>query len=189
MLGECRKWSTLTRLVDSGFYLMVASHLVFCDSYCQAWVIFLKIVIFLSKNIYNFASSSYFFDMEYTCFSKIKKTKTGTLDKDFVRCTPLKLIYLDAKNQLNYWTLNVSMKSLSSVCKSVCLSVCLPFVRPSVTNFSEDRIIIFSDILHESWPWYLGTDEARFLKKNKHWRPKFGSNGPKSSPKWVLPSY
>ena len=33
---ECDKRSTLTRLVDSGFHLMVARQLVFCDSYYKA---------------------------------------------------------------------------------------------------------------------------------------------------------
>ena len=49
------------------------------------------------------------------------------------------------------------MKSLTSACPSVC---------PPVTKFSQDWIIIFSDIVHDhSLPWYLVTDEARFLEK------------------------
>ena len=51
------------------------------------------------------------------------------------------------------------MKSLSSVCP---LSV-----RRAVTKFSHDWIMSFSDIVNDdSWPWYLVTDEARFLNKN-----------------------
>ena len=54
------------------------------------------------------------------------------------------------------------LKSLSSICLSAC-----PSVRPSVTKFSQDCIIRFdSDIvLHDSWPWYLVTDKARYLTK------------------------
>ena len=68
-----------------------------------------------------------------------------------------------------------SMKSLLSVC-------------PSVTKFSQNWIIrsldhwIIFDIVHNSWPWYLVTDEARFLKKI--WPPEFGPNRTKSGPKW-----
>ena len=34
-----------------------------------------------------------------------------------------------------------------------------------------------------SWPWYQGTDETRFLKKTFWQQPKFESNWPKSGPK------
>ena len=60
-----------------------------------------------------------------------------------------------------------------------CPSVCLCFrwsVRTS-QNFLKIGSLVFSDIVHDdNWPWYLVTDEARFLKKN-FWRPKSG-------PKW-----
>ena len=46
----------------------------------------------------------------------------------------------------------------------------------SVTTFSQDWISFFSDIVHDdSWPWYLATDEARFLKKNSG-GPNLGQN-------------
>ena len=49
------------------------------------------------------------------------------------------------------------MKSRSSACQSVHLSL----------NFFKIGSLIFSDVVHDnSWPWYLVTDEARFLKKN-----------------------
>ena len=37
-------------------------------------------------------------------------------------------------------------------------------VRPFVTKFSQDWYISFSDIVHcDSWPWFLVTDNDRFL--------------------------
>ena len=61
------------------------------------------------------------------------------------------------------------MKSLLSVRPSVrCTSVC-----PSL-SFLKIGPLDFSDIVHDdSWPWYLVTDEAWFLKK-KIDGPKFG---------------
>ena len=48
------------------------------------------------------------------------------------------------------------MKSLSSVC---------PSVHPSL-SFLKIGSLVLSDIVHDdSWPWYLVTNEARFLKK------------------------
>ena len=72
-----------------------------------------------------------------------------------------------------------------SVCLSVSLSVCLYVyeitlvrrsvrlsVRPSL-SFLKIGSLVFSNIVYyDSWPWYLVTDEARFLK-NKIWRPEF----------------
>ena len=53
------------------------------------------------------------------------------------------------------------MKSLLSVCPSVYSSV-----RP-LLSFLKIGSLVFSDIIHDdSWPWYLLTDRARFLKKN-----------------------
>ena len=60
-----------------------------------------------------------------------------------------------------------SMKSLSSVCLSVCSSL----------NFLKIGSLVFSHIVHDDmWPWYLMTDEVRFLKKKTNWRPEFGPN-------------
>ena len=120
------------------------SQVIHFDSSSRFWVLFngrkssclLRFILSSLSDIFknsNFLIKEYLRLCSSSYFSKIKKTKTGTLDKDFVRCTPLKLIYLDAKSQLNYWTLNVSMKSLSSVCKSVCPSVYRSYVRPSLT--------------------------------------------------------
>ena len=39
-----------------------------------------------------------------------------------------------------------------------------PSVRPSL-NFFKIESLVFSDIVLDDWPWYLVTDEARFLKK------------------------
>ena len=93
---------------------------------------------------------------------------------------------LDSRTLQNEWDIrhsmlvcrvlwNISCQSvLLSLCWFVCLSVC-----PSVTKSSQDWIIsFFSDIVHgDSWPWYIVTDEARFLKKKK----VFGAKGPESS--------
>ena len=80
-----------------------------------------------------------------------------------------------------YWMVEVirqcSMKSLSFVSPSL-----YPSVRPSL-NLLKIRLSFFSDIVHhDSWPRYLVTDGARFLKK-KFWRPGFGPKWLKSSPK------
>ena len=83
------------------------------------------------------------------------------------------------------WRLDVS-RAASYEITLVCLSVC-PSVRPSVhpsLSFLKIGSLVFSDIVRDdSWPWYLVTDEARFLKKKKIWRPKFGPNGSKLGPK------
>ena len=51
----------------------------------------------------------------------------------------------------------------------------LPSVCPSITKFSQDWIISFFDIVHDdSWPWYLVTDEDRFLKKKKEKKNQIG---------------
>ena len=59
------------------------------------------------------------------------------------------------------------------------------YSRPSVRTsliFLKTGSLAFSDIVpDDSWPLYLVTNEARFLKKKKkNWRPGFG---PKSGPK------
>ena len=52
------------------------------------------------------------------------------------------------------------VKSLSFVCLSVCLSFRLSL------SFLKIGSLVFSGIVHDdSWPWYLVTEEARFLKK------------------------
>ena len=54
--------------------------------------------------------------------------------------------------------------------------------RPSNHSILKIGSIVFSDIVQDdSWPWYLVTDKARFLRK-KIWQPKFGANRPKSRP-------
>ena len=53
---------------------------------------------------------------------------------------------------------------ITLVSPSVCLSV-RTSVRPSL-NFLKIESLVFSNILCDySWPWYLVTDEAQFLKK------------------------
>ena len=58
---------------------------------------------------------------------------------------------------------------------SVFWNHCRPSVRPSVRprlSFLKIGLFVFSDIIHDDiWPWYLVTDEARFVKKN--WQPEF----------------
>ena len=69
-----------------------------------------------------------------------------------------KLIFILDAQTLVGWC---PMKSLLSYCLSLCLAV-----RPSVTKFSQDWITSFFDIVDDdSWPWYLETGGARFLKK------------------------
>ena len=58
---------------------------------------------------------------------------------------------------------------------SVCLFVC-PSVHLSLT-FLKLGPLVFSDIVHDdNWPWYVKTDEARFLKK-KNSGLNFGRRG------------
>ena len=86
MLEECRRISTLACLVDLGFYLMFASHLVCSDLYCKT--LMTDILEKRSKFIYlrtfdDFsASPSQIFDMKYPCFFKIRKRK---IKNDFLR--------------------------------------------------------------------------------------------------------
>ena len=59
----------------------------------------------------------------------------------------------------SYWTLNVSQRASCEI-TLVRLSVC-----PSL-KISQDWMISFFWFLHDdTLPWYLVTDEARFLKK------------------------
>ena len=70
------------------------------------------------------------------------------------------------------------------MCNTI-LEMCLDARRQSDSNFSQDWIIIFSDILHDdSWPWYLVIDETKFKKKKKWW-PEFGLKWGFSTFSWV----
>ena len=64
------------------------------------------------------------------------------------------------------WMLHFSQTAsyeIILISQFVCLSL-----SPSVTKFSKDVSLVFSDIvLNDSWPWYLVTHRARFLKKKK----------------------
>ena len=61
----------------------------------------------------------------------------------------------------SYWTLDVT-RTASYEITFVPLSV-----RPSL-SFLKNGALVFSNIVHDdSWPWYLLTDEARFLKEKK----------------------
>ena len=77
---------------------------------------------------------------------------------------------------LDNWTLDVS-RTASYEIIIVFLSV-----RPS-RSFLKIGSLVFSDILHDdSWPWYLVTDETRFLgKKNKFAARIWVKIGPKTS--------
>ena len=78
------------------------------------------------------------------------------------------------------WTLDVSRSA------SYETNLVYPFICPSVSlslSFLKIVSLAFSDIVHDdSWPWYLVTDEDRYLKKD-NWRPEFGPKEPKSGPK------
>ena len=69
----------------------------------------------------------------------------------------------------------------STLVDSVLRNHSRPSVRPSL-SFLKIESSVFSNIVHDdSWPWYIVTDEARFLKKK--FGPKFGSKGSRSGPK------
>ena len=69
----------------------------------------------------------------------------------------------------------------STLVDSVLRNHSRPSVRPSL-SFLKIGSSVFSNIVHDdSWPWYIVTDEARFLKKK--FGPKFGSKGSRSGPK------
>ena len=52
-----------------------------------------------------------------------------------------------------------------------------PFVPPSL-SFLKIGLSVFYDIVHDdSWPWYLGTEGARFFGKKKIGGPNFGQIG------------
>ena len=83
-----------------------------------------------------------------------------------------------------HWTLNFTW-TMSYEIIIVCLSVHLS-VRPSL-SFLKIRSLVFSVILHDdNRPWYLVTDEARFLGKKGKKKKKNEPSEPKSSPKLVF---
>ena len=72
------------------------------------------------------------------------------------------------------WTASYENHSLRSV--SIHSSVC------SSLSFLNNGSLVHSYIVHDdSWPWYLVTDKARFLKKPL--AACIWPNGPKSGPK------
>ena len=110
-----------------------------------------------------------------TLTSRLKSAQTDfwTLDVSQTASYEIFLICLFVFPSV-YPSLHLSI--LPVVCPSVHLSV-----RPSITNFSQDWIITFSDIVHDdSWPWYLVVDKARFLKRKtgQNWA-KRAKSGPK----------
>ena len=59
----------------------------------------------------------------------------------------------------------------------------LSFICPLSLIFVKIGSLVFPDIVHgDSWPWYLVTDEAKFLEKNLAARIRV-MNEPKSGPK------
>ena len=73
----------------------------------------------------------------------------------------------DLKMCSNHLMLDISQTTsyeITHVCLTILLSVCLS-IRLSL-SFLRIGSLVFADIVHDdSWPWYLVTDEARFLKK------------------------
>ena len=102
-----------------------------------------KVFLFKTRVLIHYSKTTLFSNF----FVWLKKTPSSSFVTSFGRSTLV---------------IRCPVKSLSSVCMSVHLSVC-----PSITKFSEDWIIIFfADVVHDdSWPWYLVTSKARFLKK------------------------
>ena len=65
-----------------------------------------------------------------------------------------------------FWTLDVSQTASYKIILA-CLSVSSSVTSSTSVKFSQNWIISFFYIVHDhSWPWYLVTDEARFLKEN-----------------------
>ena len=82
---------------------------------------------------------------------------------------------------INIWFFKCWMLDVSRTASYEINLVCLP-VR-QLLLFLKTGSLVFSDIVHDdSWPWYLVTDEGRFLKK-RNWRPKFRPNCSKSGSK------
>ena len=94
----------------------------------------------------------------------------------------LQILRYSSNGHINIcWTLDVSRTASYEV------TLVRPSVCPSL-SFLKVGSLVCSDIVHDdSWPWYLVTDEARFLKKKQLCQPEFGPNGPKSGPKLFLP--
>ena len=104
-----------------------------------------KVFLFKTRVLIHYSKTTLFSNF----FVWLKKTPSSSFVTSFGRSTLV---------------IRCPVKSLSSVCMSVHLSVC-----PSITKFSEDWVIIFfADVVHDdSWPWYLVTSKARFLKETK----------------------
>ena len=94
------------------------------------------------------------------------------------------LVCYNFESSVNLWLgvqflhLLFYIKNLVNFTKSYQAHWTLDVSRPS-PSFLKIGLLVFSDIVHQdSWPWYLVTDIARFLKK-KIWRSKLVSNVPK----------
>ena len=94
------------------------------------------------------------------------------------------LVCYNFKSSVNLWLgvqflhLLFYIKNLVNFTKSYQAHWALDVSRLS-PSFLKIGLLVFSDIVHQdSWPWYLVTDKARFLKK-KIWRSKLVSNVPK----------
>ena len=94
------------------------------------------------------------------------------------------LVCYNFKSSVNLWLgvqflhLLFYIKNLVNFTKSYQAHWTLDVSCPS-PSFLKIGLLVFSDIVHQdSWPWYLVTDKARFLKK-KIWRSKLVSNVPK----------
>ena len=94
------------------------------------------------------------------------------------------LVCYNFKSSVNLWLgvqflhLLFYIKNLVNFTKSYQAHWTLDVSRLS-PSFLKIGLLVFSDIVHQdSWPWYLVTDKARFLKK-KIWRSKLVSNVPK----------
>ena len=73
-----------------------------------------------------------------------------------------------------FWTLDISQTAsyeITLIRLSVRLSVRIsapPFLGSSL-SFLRIKSLVFAGIIHDdSWPWYLVTDEPRFLKKKNN---------------------
>ena len=95
----------------------------------------------------------------------------------------IRTIYYSSKRflMLFYWTLDVSLTA------SYEITLAHPSFRLSVFHcFLKIGSLFFSDIVHDdSWPWYLATDETKFLEKS-FCGPNLPPKCPKSVPKLVF---
>ena len=92
----------------------------------------------------------------------------------WVRCCSLNRSF--STNMLTIGVSRTAPYGITLVRLSICLSACLSSVHP-LLDFLKIGSLVFSGILYvNTWPWYLVTDEARFLKK-KIGGPNLGSMG------------